>query len=161
MTADRPSRSASRVPGERTTGDRPDRASSTGGPSRNGGPSRGFPTIAYTVVTAIGGVSALTFLGFSVAQGAPTVVDVLLWGALAVLLLGSAVHQWWFAGRAADRSRHIHAEITADEVDAFARESTGNVDLVRRLRVAYPGLSLRDGYELMQAHRQRTADDDA
>lgn len=160
MTADRPSRSASRVPGERTTGDRPDRASSTGGPSRNGGPSRGFPTIAYTVVTAIGGVSALTFLGFSVAQGAPTVVDVLLWGALAVLLLGSAVHQWWFAGRAADRSRHIHAEITADEVDAFARESTGNVDLVRRLRVAYPGLSLRDGYELMQAHRQRTADDD-
>ena len=161
MTADRPSRSASRVPGERTTGDRPDRASSTGGPSRNGGPSRGFPTIAYTVVTAIGVVSALTFLGFSVAQGAPTVVDVLLWGALAVLLLGSAVHQWWFAGRAADRSRHIHAEITADEVDAFARESTGNVDLVRRLRVAYPGLSLRDGYELMQAHRQRTADDDA
>ena len=161
MTADRPSRSASRVPGERTTGDRPDRASSTGGPSRNGGPSRGFPTIAYTVVTAIGGVSALTFLGYSVAQGAPTVVDVLLWGALAVLLLGSAVHQWWFAGRAADRSRHIHAEITADEVDAFARESTGNVDLVRRLRVAYPGLSLRDGYELMQAHRQRTADDDA
>lgn len=155
MTADRPSRSASRVPGERSTGDGPDRASSTGGPSR------GFPTIAYTVVTAIGGVSALTFLGFSVAQGAPTVVDVLLWGALAVLLLGSAVHQWWFAGRAADRSRHIHAEITADEVDAFARESTGNVDLVRRLRVAYPGLSLRDGYELMQAHRQRTTDDDA
>ena len=123
--------------------------------------SRSFQTVAYTAVTAIGGVSALTILGFSVVQGDPTVVDVLLWGALAVLLLGSAVHQWWLSGRAADRSRHIHAEITAAEGDAFARESTGNLDLVRRLRVAYPGLSLRDGYELMQAHRQRTADDDA
>lgn len=123
--------------------------------------SRSFQTVAYTAVTAIGGVSALTILGFSVVQGDPTVVDVLLWGALAVLLLGSAVHQWWLSGRAADRSRHIHAEITAAEVDAFARESTGNVDLVRRLRVAYPGLSLRDGYELMQAHKQRNTDDNA
>lgn len=126
-----------------------------------GNRSRGVQTIAYTAVTAIGGVSALVFLGFSVVQGDPTVVDVLLWGALAVLLLGSAVHQWWFAGRAADRSRHIHAEITEAEVDAFARESTGNVDLVRRLRVAYPGLSLRDGYELMQAHKLRSTNDDA
>lgn len=146
MTAGSPSESASNVS---------DQAGSTGGRSR------GLQTIAYTAATLIGGVSALVILGFSVAQGDPTVVDVLLWGALAVLLLGAAVHQWWFAGRAADRSRHIHSEITAAEVAATARESNGDVDLVRRLRVANPGLSLRDGYELMQSHKQGSAREDA
>lgn len=130
-----------------------------GGPSA-GQRSRSRQTIAYTAITAIAGVSALVILGFLVVQGEPTVVDGLLWGALAVLLLGSAVHQWWFAGRAADRSQHIVEEFTDSQVDSIAANSDGDIDTVRRLREARPGLSLRDAYELMQAHKRRHAPHD-
>lgn len=128
-----------------------------GDEASSGGSSRSLTTVAYTLVTLVAGVSALVVLGFVLAEGDSSVLDVLLWGALSVLLLGSAVHQWWFAGRAADRSRHIHDEITRAQVTAVARESNGEIDTVRRLRVANPGLSLRDAYELMQAHKHDAA----
>ena len=123
----------------------------------SGGRSRGVQTVAYTAVTVIAGVGALVFLGFEVVEGGTTVVDVLWWSALAVLLLGSAAHQWWFAGRAADRSQHIVEEFTDSQVDSIAANSDGDIDTVRRLREARPGLSLRDAYELMQAHKRRHA----
>lgn len=108
--------------------------------------------IAYTAATLLGGISALVALGGVLAGGESALLDVLLWGALAVLLFGSAVHEWWFAGLAADRSGRVAHEISSDEVEATARESTGQVDTVRRLRVAHPKLSLRDAYELARAH---------
>lgn len=123
------------------------------------GRRRSLQTVVYTGVTLISGVGALVILGFVLAEGDSSVLDVLWWGALSVLLLGSAAHQWWFAGRPADRSRHIHDEITRAEVAAVARESNGEIDAVRRLRVAHPGLGLRDAYELMQAYKlERTGD---
>lgn len=117
--------------------------------------SRGLQTVAITAGTVIAGCGALVALGLEVLEGDSSVLDVLLWCALVVLLFGSAAHQWWFADRAADRSRDVTAGVTDADVDTLARESAGDVDLVRRLRVAFPGLNLRDAYELVQDRKRR------
>ncbi|MGX1856633.1 hypothetical protein ACWIFB_04270 [Dietzia sp. NPDC055340] len=115
---------------------------------------RSGQTIAYTVTTLAGGIGALVVLGGTVFSEDASVVDFLLWGALAALLFASAAHQWWFAGAAEDRSQRIVAGISSAEVEATAQQAAGEVDTVRRLRVAHPGLGLRDAYELMQAHKR-------
>ncbi|GAA3517137.1 hypothetical protein [Dietzia aurantiaca] len=115
---------------------------------------RSGQTIAYTVTTLAGGIGALVVLGGTVFSEDASVVDFLLWGALAALLFASAAHQWWFAGAAEDRSQRIVACTSSAEVEATAQQAVGEVDTVRRLRVAHPGLGLRDAYELMQAHKR-------
>ncbi|GLB65167.1 hypothetical protein NCCP2495_30470 [Dietzia sp. NCCP-2495] len=116
---------------------------------------RDLQTVVVTAGTVIAGCGALVLLGFEVLEGDSSVLDVLLWCALVVLLFGAAAHQWWFADRAADRSRDITEGVTDADVETLARESIGDVDLVRRLRVAFPGLNLRDAYELVQDRKRR------
>lgn len=135
-------------PSERST-DVPDQATSGAGQSRSGG------TIAYTVVALLGGVSALVALGGAVAEEESSVLDVVLWGALTVAMFGTAAHQWWFAGRAEDRSRRIADGISSAEVEATALDSDGEIDTIRRLRVAHPGLRLQDAYGLVKSPQSR------
>lgn len=118
---------------------------------------RSLQTIALTAGTVIAGIGALVLLGYELVESNSSLLDILLWCALVVLLFGSAAHRWWFAGRAADRSRDIVEDVSAAEVEEIAQESTGEVDLVRRLRVAHPGLSLRDAHQLMLAYKERQA----
>lgn len=130
---------------------------------RVGGSSRGERKrpVAYALATGLGGVSALVILGFTVASGETSLLDVLLWSCLAALMLGSAARRWWFADRAADRSLGVQQEISTAEVARVAASSGGDVETVRRLRMAHPGLGLRDAYELMQAEKQDRLRDSA
>lgn len=114
--------------------------------------SRGRTTVAYVAATGLGGVGALVVLAATVASGGATAVDVLLWTALAVLLLGAAAHNWWLGGRNEERSRRIAAAIRPGQITSAVRGASGEIDAVRRLRVAHPGLGLRDAYELYQRH---------
>lgn len=67
---------------------------------------RSLLTIAYTAATLFGGLGALVVLVVTLTSaGDAGALDVLLWGALAVLLLAAAAHQWWFAPRESALSR--------------------------------------------------------
>ncbi|UVE94121.1 hypothetical protein [Dietzia sp. B32] len=137
MTAPRPS--------DRT----PDRAGATIEPVTR---SRGRTTVAYVVATGLGGFGALVIAVEQMLSGRAGMLDVLLWAALAVLLIGAAAHSWWLGGRNEERSRRIAASVRPDQITAAVRGSSGEIDAVRRLRVAHPGLGLRDAFELYQRH---------
>ncbi|MCT2116734.1 hypothetical protein M3D93_03050 [Dietzia cinnamea] len=115
---------------------------------------RGGATIAYVVATAAGGAGALVIAAAQLASGSPSVMDVLLWAAIAVFLLGGAAHRWWLGGRNEERSLRSAAAIRPEQVAAAIRGSSGEIDAVRRLRVSHPGLGLRHAYDLYQ-HYER------
>lgn len=114
--------------------------------------SRSTITVAYTLATVIGGISALFVLATTLAEPDSSVIEVLLWGALALLLFGSAVREWWFREREVERSRRIVARIEHEEIEETARASSSEVDTIRRLRVAHPGLRLEDARNLVKDH---------
>jgi hypothetical protein len=110
--------------------------------------SRSRAAVAYVAATVLGGLGALV----QVLSGRAALLDVLLWLAMAVMLFGAAAHRWWLGGRNEERSRRIAASIRPEQIAAAMRGSSGEIDAVRRLRVAHPGLGLRDAYELYQHH---------
>ena len=114
--------------------------------------NRGARTVAYTAATLLGAIGALVSLGTELATSDASVLDVLLWSALALLLFGSAAREWWFRDRALDRSRRIVERVGSGEVDAIAQGSSGEVDTIRRLRHAHPGLRLQDAHGLVRDH---------
>lgn len=119
--------------------------------------SRTVMSVAYTVTTLLGGIAALVVLAFTVTASDASVVDVLLWGALAVLLFAAAAREWWFKGVELDRSRSAAGQISASEISAAARESSGEVETVRRLRQAHPGLRLIDAVNLVRDQKSSDA----
>ena len=135
-------------PGNATSGD--------GGAESGGVRSRSLLTVVYTATTLIGGLAALVVLAFTVTASDVSVLDLLLWGALAVLLFAAAAREWWFKGMELDRSRRAVEQISPSEIAALARESSGEVETVRRLRQAHPGLSLVDAVNLVRG--QKSAD---
>ncbi|WP_440220676.1 hypothetical protein [Dietzia sp. MNB45] len=114
--------------------------------------SRGRTAVAYVAATVLGGLGALVVVVVQVLSGRAAMLDVLLWLAMAVMLFGAAAHRWWLGGRNEERSRRIAASIRPEQIAAAMRGSSGEIDAVRRLRVAHPGLGLRDAYELYQHH---------
>lgn len=119
---------------------------------------RSLRVVAYVAATALGGISALVVLAGTLASADATAVDVLLWAALAVLLFGAAAHQWFFEGKRDERSSRIVGVLGPKDVEVAVDSSAGQVDAVRRLRVAHPGLSLRDAYELVKQYPTPGAD---
>lgn len=119
--------------------------------------SRTVMSVAYTATTLLGGIAALVVLAFTVTASDASVVDVLLWGALAVLLFAAAAREWWFKGVELDRSRDAAGQISASEISAAARESSGEVETVRRLRQAHPGLRLVDAVNLVRDQKSSDA----
>lgn len=117
---------------------------------------RGGAMVAYVIATAAGGAGALVIVAAQLLSGSPSVMDVLLWAAVAVLLLGAAAHRWWLGGRNEERSLRIAAAIRPEQIAAAVRGSSGEIDAVRRLRVAHPGLGLRDAYDLYRGHTRST-----
>lgn len=114
--------------------------------------SRGRKAVAYVAATVLGGLGALVVAATQMLSGRVAVLDVLLWSALAVMLFGAAARRWWLGGRNEERSRRIAASIRPEQVAAAMRGSSGEIDAVRRLRVAHPGLGMRDAHELYQHH---------
>lgn len=112
--------------------------------------SRSLLTVVYTAATLLGGIAALVVLVFTVMAPDASVLDVLLWGALAVLLFAAAAREWWFKGIEAERSRQAVAQIPPSEIAKTARESSGEVETVRKLRQAHPGLRLVDAVNLVR-----------
>lgn len=106
--------------------------------------------MVYTAATLLGGIAALVVLVFTVMAPDASVLDVLLWGALAVLLFAAAAREWWFKGIEAERSRQAVAQIPPSEIAKTARESSGEVETVRKLRQAHPGLRLVDAVNLVR-----------
>lgn len=135
MTAHNPSEDASAGDGAAETG---------------GARSRSLLTVAYTAATLLGGIAALVTLGATLTSSDASALDVLLWGALAVLLFGAAAREWWFKGIEAERSRQAVAQIPPSEIAKTARESSGEVETVRKLRQAHPGLRLVDAVNLVR-----------
>ncbi|WP_216695024.1 hypothetical protein [Dietzia psychralcaliphila] len=134
----------------RTPSDHPVADSGSGA---DGSGPRGLQTVAYVAATVLGGIGALVVAAVELTSPEAGTLDVLLWSALAVLLFAAAARRWWFGASGEDRSRRIAAELGATEVAEAVQASSGEVDAVRRLRVAHPGLGLRDAYELVQRHR--------
>ena len=128
-----------RSDGARSDGVRSDRAR-----------SRSLLSLAYTAATLLGGIAALVILAFTVIAADSSVLDVLLWVALAVLLFAAAAREWWFKSAELDRSRGAFPQISPAEIAAAARESSGEVETVRRLRQAHPGLRLVDAVNLVR-----------
>ncbi|MBB1033632.1 hypothetical protein G6031_04420 [Dietzia sp. CQ4] len=116
----------------------------------DGPPPRGLQTVVYVATTALGGIGALVVATVELLSPEAGTFDVLLWSALAVLLLAAAARRWWFGASGEDRSRRIASELGADEVAEAVQASSGEVDAVRRLRVAHPGLGLRDAVDLVR-----------
>ena len=75
----------------------------------------------------------------------------------AVLLFAAAAREWWFKGVELDRSRSAAGQISASEISAAARESSGEVETVRRLRQAHPGLRLVDAVNLVRDQKSSDA----
>lgn len=125
-------------------------ASGTG--SAPGGPARTLRTRVSAAVMVLAGVVALVAATGELTSGDPGVLDVLLWSALAVLMFGAAAHQWFFEGQNDERSRRIAAVLGPEDVAEVMEFANGEIDAVRRLRVAHPGLSLRDAYDLVKHH---------
>lgn len=119
---------------------------------------RSLSVVAYVAATALGGIGALIVVAVTVVSAADaTALDVLLWSALAVLLFGAAAHGWFFNGRNEARSGRIVALLGPDEIAEAVSPATGEIDAVRRLRVAHRGLSLRDAHELVRRHGDQKA----
>jgi|SRR5690625_602683 len=114
--------------------------------------SRSRAAVGFVAVTGLGGLGALVMAGEGLLRGRTGMLDVLLWSALAVLLLGAAAHRWWLGSRNEERSLRIAAGIRPEQIAAAVRGSSGELDAVRRLRVAHPGLGLRDAYDLYRHH---------
>lgn len=114
--------------------------------------SRSLQARAYVAATVLGGLGALLVGLMQLASPEVRILEVLVWGALAVVLFGAAAHRWWFGGRAEERSRLVAANLGPAQVADAERASAGEIDTVRRLRVAHPGLGLRDAYELTKRH---------
>ena len=118
-----------------------------------GGPRlRSGQTVAYAVATVLGGLGALVVAAVELTSGDAGTLDVVLWSALAVLLFSAAAGRWWFGGHTLKRSRLVAADLGPAQVADAERASAGEIDTVRRLRVAHPGLGLRDAYELVKRH---------
>lgn len=132
-------------------------AADAGGVRAGGVRSRSLLTVAYTAATVVGGISALVVLASTVTSSDASVLDVLLWGALAVLLFAAGAREWWFRGFEIDRSRRAAAQIPPSEVAMTARESSGEIETIRRLRQAYPDLSLRDAVNLVRGQKTDSA----
>lgn len=141
-----------RTPSERSTSVRSGRG------AQEDPRQRSLRVVAYVAATGLGGISALVVLVGTLSSADATAVDVLMWAALAVLLLGAAAHQWFFEGKNDERSRRIAGVLGPEDVAEAVESSTGQVDAVRRLRVAHRGLSLRDAYELVKQHPTPGAD---
>lgn len=125
-------------------------------PSEHVTRSRTGVTVAYVIATGAGGLGALVVAAVQLLSGRAELLDVLLWAAMAVLLLGAAAHHWWLGGRNEERSLRIAAAIRPEQIAAAVRGSSGEIDAVRRLRVAHPGLGLRDAYDLYRGHTRST-----
>lgn len=134
----------------RTPSDRPSRTDP--GSVADGHRPRGLQTVAYVAATALGGIGALVVAVVELVSPDFGVLDVLVWGALAILLVSAAAHRWWFGGRAEERSRLVAGNLGLAQVRDAQRDSSGEIDAIRRLRVAHPGLGLRDAYELAKRH---------
>lgn len=133
-------------------------ASALSGAGAPGPRQRSLRVVAYVGATVLGGISALIVLVVTVASADDaTAVDVLLWAALAVLLFGAAARQWFFDGKNDARSRRIVALLGPDDVAEAVEPATGEVDAIRRLRVAHRGLSLRDASALVKRHGDQQA----
>lgn len=140
-----------------TAPESPGNGSAGDGAAESGGVrSRSLLTVVYTATTLIGGIAALVVLAFTVTASDASVLDLLLWGALAVLLFAAAAREWWLKGMELDRSRRAVEQISPSEIAALARDSSGEVETVRRLRQAHPGLSLIDAVNLVRG--QKSAD---
>lgn len=121
-----------------------------GAAGTGGTQSRSLLTVVYTVTTLLGGIAALVVLAFTVMAPEASVLDFLLWGALAVLLFAAAAREWWFKGIEAERSRQAVAQIPPSEIAKAARESSGEIETVRKLRQSHPGLRLVDAVHLVR-----------
>lgn len=108
-------------------------------------------TVAYTLATLLAGIGALVVLVTTVFSPDTSDVEVLLWGALAALLFVSAAREWWCRDRELERSQRTAHGIEPEEVQRIAEDSSGEVDTIRKLRVAHPGLRLQDAYELVKS----------
>lgn len=138
----------SRTPSDHSVND----SGSAGLHGADGAAPRGPQTVAYVAATTLGGVGAFVVATVEMVSPEAGTFDVLLWSALAVLLLAAAARRWWFGASGEDRSRRIASELGAGEVVEAVQASSGEVDAVRRLRAAYPGLGLRDAYQLVQRY---------
>ena len=128
-------------------------------PGRSRSRGRGRGEVIFSAAIAVAGIGALALGVAALFAPESGVSEILRWTALAVLLLGAAAHRWWFAGRAEERSRRIAAELGPADVAEAERESSGEIQTIRRMRVAHPGLGLRDARDLVVRHRgQRTGD---
>lgn len=138
----------SRTPSDHSVND----SGSDGLHGADGAAPRGPQTVAYVAATALGGIGALVMATVELASPEAGTFDVLLWSALAVLLFAAAARRWWFGASGEERSRRIASELGAGEVAEAVQASSGEVDAVRRLRVAHPGLGLRDSVDLVRRH---------
>lgn len=134
----------------RTPSERPPRTDP--GSGADGHRPRSLQTVAYVAATVLGGIGALVVAVVELVSPDVGVLDVLVWGALAILLVSAAAHRWWFGGRAEERSRLVAGNLGLAQVEDAERSSSGEIDAIRRLRVAHPGLGLRDAYELAKRY---------
>lgn len=143
------------------TSDDPDSAGTgaSHGPVRSGSTrSRSMMAVAYTLATVLGGIGALVVLVSTLTSSADaSMLDVALWGALAVLLFGSAANEWWLRDRAEERSQRIVEGVEPEEIAGIAEVSSGEIDTIRRLRVAHPGLGLMDARDLVKGHQHESS----
>lgn len=129
--------------------------------SRPPGTPRSALTIAYVAATVLGGVGALVMVLMVATAPDASALDLLVWSALALLLFASAAYRWWRGGHAEERSRRVAGVIGSEHVASAAEGSGSEVETVRRLRRAHPGLSLRDAVGLVRRHgsaSERTPD---
>ena len=112
--------------------------------------SRSLLAVVYTATTLLGGIGALVVLVVTATTPDASALDVLLWGALAVLLFAAAAREWWFKGIEINRSQRAAQRISPSEIAATARESSSEVETVRKLRRAHPDLRLVDAVNLVR-----------
>ena len=112
--------------------------------------SRSLLAVVYTATTVLGGIGALVVLVVTATAPDASALDVLLWGALAVLLFAAAAREWWFKGIENNRSRRAAQQISPSEIVATARESSSEVATIRKLRRAHPDLRLVDAVTLVR-----------
>ncbi|WP_010539764.1 hypothetical protein [Dietzia alimentaria] len=115
--------------------------------------SRSMLAVVYTATTLLGGIGALVVLVVTATAPDASALDVLLWGALAVLLFAAAAREWWFKGIEINRSRRAAQRVSSSEIAATARESSSEVETVRKLRRAHPDLRLVDAVNLVRDGR--------
>ena len=109
----------------RTPSDHP--VSDSGSAGRHGADGtapRGPQTVAYVAATAIGGIGALVVATVELTSPGAGTLDVLLWSALAVLLLAAAARRWWFGTSDWDRSRETGPGRTREGRSVEGRSSS-------------------------------------